>query len=121
MGRWLSRLPGPLPACDTEAGYGWEYSMRQVEFSETAVFDRPRVGRAWFDVAIRDHLDIGHPEKVALVFGRRVSATTPGRFSTKVVTPGVDPHIQIHYRSSKIKAYFKDGWRRRSTTPPTSV
>ncbi len=62
-----------------------------VEFSDTAVFDRPRDGRAWFDAAIRDHLDVGHPEKVALLFDRRVSAT-PGTFATKVITPGVDPH-----------------------------
>jgi hypothetical protein len=37
--------------------------MRQVEFSETAVFDRPRDGRAWFDAAIRDHLDIAIPRR----------------------------------------------------------
>lgn len=108
MVRWLSVLPGPFQAVDTEAGYGWEYSFRQVEFSDTAVFDRPRDGRAWFDAAIRDHLDVGHPEKVALVFDRRISSRTPGSFSTKVITPGVDPHIQIHYRSSKTKAYFKE-------------
>lgn len=108
MGRWLSRLPGPFQPKDSEAGYGWEYSFRQIEFSDTAVFDRPRDGRAWFDAAIRNHLDVGHPEKVALVFDRRVSVRTPGKFSTKVVTPGVDPHIQIYFRSSKTKAYFKD-------------
>lgn len=37
-----------------------------------------------------------------------MTSRTPGAFRTKVVTPGVDPHIQIHYRSSKTKAYFKD-------------
>jgi hypothetical protein len=108
MARWLSKLPAPWQAVDVELGYGWELSFRQVEFSDTAVFARPRDGRAWFDAAIRDHLDIGRPESVALVFDRRVSCRTPGPFRTKVVTPGVDPHIQIHYRSSKTKAYFKD-------------
>lgn len=71
MARWLSQLPGPFQPLDTQLGYGWEFSFRQVEFSDTAVFDRPRDGRAWFDAAIRDHLDVGHPEKVALVFDRR--------------------------------------------------
>jgi hypothetical protein len=108
MGRWLARLPGPFQARDCDLGYCWEYSFRQAEFSDTAIFERPRDGRAWFDAAIREHLDVGHPEKVALVFDRRVTSRTPGAFSTKVVTPGVDPHIQIHYRSSKTKAYFKD-------------
>jgi hypothetical protein len=111
MSRWLERLPGPFQDLDTDLGYRWEFSFRQVEFSDTAIFDRPRDGRAWFDAAIREHLDVGHPEKVALVFDRRVSSRTPeprGGFRTKVITPGVDPHIQIHYRSSKTKAYFKD-------------
>lgn len=125
MGRWLDRLPGPFQAVDTEAGYGYEFSLRQAEFSDTAVFERPRDGRAWFDAAIRDHLDVGDPERVALVFDRRVSVRTPGTFRTKVVTPGVDPHIQVYYRSSKTKAYFKDlhGVRVETTinNPPTSV
>lgn len=108
MARWLACLPGPLQPLDATLGYGWEFSFRQVEFSDTAVFDRPRDGRLWFDAAIRDHLDVGHPEKVAVVFDRRVSTRTPGVCKTKVVTPGVDPHIQVHYRSSKTKAYFKD-------------
>ncbi|MCA1822400.1 MAG: hypothetical protein LC644_11830, partial [Pseudonocardia sp.] len=72
------------------------------------MFERPRDARAWFGAAIRDHLDVGHPEKVALVFDRRICTRTPSSLSTKVITPGVDPHIQIHYKSSKTKAYFKD-------------
>jgi hypothetical protein len=105
---WLDRLPSPWTDQDRSLGHGYEISFRQTEFSDTAVFERPRDGRAWFDAAIRDHLDVGHPEKVAVVFDRRVCKHTPGSFSTKVVTPGVDPHIQIHYKSSKTKAYFKD-------------
>jgi hypothetical protein len=33
---------------------------------------------------------------------------TPGRFATRVVTRGIDPHLQIHYKASKVKAYFKE-------------
>ena len=42
--------------------------------SDTAVFDRPTAGRAWFEAAIRDHLDLGHPERVSLIFGRQILA-----------------------------------------------
>ena len=106
--RWLTRLPCPLDEIDRRAGRRYEFSIRQLEISDTAVFDRPRSGRAFFEAAIREHLDLGRPEKVSLVVDRRINRRTPGRFETRVITPGVDPQIQIHYRSSKVKAYFKE-------------
>ncbi len=109
LDRWLALAPNPFQSIDTDLGYSYDYSFRQVEFSDTTIFDRPRDARAWFDAAIRDHLDVGRPEKVSLTFDRRVTSRTPGAFRTKIVTPGVDPHIQIHYRSSKTKAYLKEG------------
>ena len=111
--RWMPTLPSPLIGADRRAGLGWSYSIRQLEISDTAVFDRPQAGRAWFEAAIRDHLDLGRPDKVKIVFGRRIHLHgpnghhTPGRFSTQVVTPGVHPRIEIRYKSSGAKAYFK--------------
>ncbi len=67
-----------------------------------------RAGRAFFERAIRDHLDLGRPEKVRLVVDRSITRRTPGRFATEVITKGVDPTLQIHYKSSKVKAYFKE-------------
>ena len=109
----MPTLPSPLIGADRRAGLGWSYSIRQLEISDTAVFDRPQAGRAWFEAAIRDHLDLGRPDKVKIVFGRRIHLHgpnghhTPGRFSTQVVTPGVHPRIEIRYKSSGAKAYFK--------------
>lgn len=108
LDRWLRVLPSALSDADRQGGYRYEFSVRQFEFSDTAVFDRPASGRAWFEAAIRDHLDLGRPERVSLVVDRRITRRTPGRFATKVVTRGVDPQIQIHYRASKVKAYFKE-------------
>lgn len=109
LGRWLPALPLPLTPADQEAGYRYEASLFQVELAETLVFARPRDGRAWFEAAIRAHLDLGRPDQVSLVFGRRVTRATPGRFATRVLTSGVDPSIQLHYRRSLAKAYFKLG------------
>jgi DNA-binding PadR family transcriptional regulator len=108
LDKWLAVLPSPLDGADRRAGYRYEFSLRQFEYSDTAVFDRPGNGRAWFEAAIRDHLDLGRPERVSLVVDRRITRRTPGRFATKVVTRGVDPQVQIHYRASKVKAYFKE-------------
>jgi hypothetical protein len=58
---------------------------------------------------IRDHLDLGRPEEVAVIFDRRITKQTPGSFRTKVITKGVDPQLSIYYRSSRLKQYFKEG------------
>lgn len=113
IGRWLPTLPSPLIPADRARGIDWAFSVRQLEISDTAVFDRPAAGRALFEAAIRDHLDLGRPDRIRIVFDRQVVTRgprpTPGRFSTEVITRGVSPTIQIHYRSSKAKAYFKEG------------
>ena len=106
--RWLRRLPSPFTTEDLRAGFVYELAFRQFEISDTRVFDRPQAGRAFFEGVIRDHLDIGRPSSVALIFDRKINSRTPGRFRTKVVTKGVDPQVSCHYKSSRIKQYFKE-------------
>ena len=107
--RWCSRLPLPLSAADRANGYWWDLSMRQVEVSRTMVFDQPRNGRAFFEALVADNLDLGRPDQVELIFGRRVRSNTPGVFATRVVTRGVDVTINALYKHSRVKQYFKDG------------
>jgi hypothetical protein len=114
--RWVHRLPSPFTAADRAAGFFYDLAFRQIEFSDTRVFDRPAAGRAWFEANIREHLDLGRPDQVALVFSRRIYSTTPGRFATRVITKGVDPSIQIHLKASKQKQYFKESKALRTET-----
>jgi hypothetical protein len=107
--RWYARLPSPFSKRDLNAGYTYELAFRQFEVSETLIFDRPQTGRAWFEGVIRDHLDIGRPDQVALIFQRRISRRTPGHFRTRVVTKGVDPILNCYYLSARLKQYFKGG------------
>jgi hypothetical protein len=106
--RWLRRLPSPFTTADLRAGYGYELAFRQFEVSDTRVFDRPAAGRAFFEGVIGDHLDIGRPSQIALIFDRRISSRTPGTFRTKVITKGVDPQVVCYYKSSRLKQYFKE-------------
>jgi hypothetical protein len=114
--RWLRRLPSPFTAADLRHGYTYELAFRQFEISDTRVFDRPAAGRAFFEGVIRDHLDIGRPSQVALIFDRRVNSRTPGTFRTKVITKGVDPQVVCYYRASRLKQYFKEGRALRTET-----
>ena len=107
--RWYWRLPSPLSTKDVEVGYVYETAFRQFEVSDTVIFDRPQAGRAWFEGVIRDHLDIGRPDQVSLVFQRRINRRTPGSFRTRVITKGVEPILTCYYKSSRLKQYFKEG------------
>jgi hypothetical protein len=55
----------------------------QAEFSLPQVLDRPLNGRVFFEEVIRENLDIGRPSQVQLIFDRRVTRQTPGRFRTR--------------------------------------
>lgn len=114
--RWYWCLPSPFTAEDVKAGYVYEFAFRQFEVSETLVFDRPDAGRAWFEGVIRDHLDIGRPEQVVLLFDRRLTSRTQTRWRTRVLCKGVDPILTCYYKSSRLKQYFKEGRALRTET-----
>ena len=105
----MSRLPVPLTPTDRGRGYWWDLSMRQIEVSRTMVFDYPRNGRVFFEALVADNLNLGRPDRVELIFGRKVQSNTPGVFATRVVTRGVDVTINALYKHSRVKEYFKDG------------
>jgi hypothetical protein len=107
--RWLAILPYPFTRADHTAGYRYEISILQAEFSLTQMFDQPITGRIFFEQVIRDNLDAGRPDHVAVVFGRQIRRRgkhrTPGPFRTRVITDGVTPSLHIDYKNSRIKQY----------------
>jgi len=114
--KWFARLPHPFSAADREAGFHYDLSILQAEFARTQVFDRPLSGRRLFEEVIRENIDLGRPEKVSLIFNRRITKRTPGTFRTRVVTQGVVPSLHVSYKSSKIKQYFKEDRALRTET-----
>jgi hypothetical protein len=106
--RWLYRLPSPLAAKDRHAGYVHALSILQLEISRTEVFDRPLHGRQFFEAVIREHLDLGRPEKLQLLFHRRLPRRRgEGPFRTRVFSADVDPSLHVSHRHTRIKQYFK--------------
>jgi hypothetical protein len=114
--RWQAILPSPLSAEDRERGYDYRLSIRQLEISDTRVFERPAHAREWFELMLRDQLALGRADHVQIVFGRKITAATPGRFRTRIVTRGVHPQIHAYYKHSKVKQYFKHGRALRTET-----
>src|SRR5262250_1662860 len=114
--KWLRRLPHPFPARDRAAGYRYQLSILQAEFSLTQVLDHPVTGRVFFEEVIRENLDIGRPSQVRLVFDRRINRRTPGRFRTRIITEGVVPSLHVDYKKTRIKQYHKEGQALRTET-----
>src|SRR5215469_7533662 len=105
------RLARPMSAPDT--GIKWRFGNSKLP-TPTCSTGRRQAGCGL--KVIRDHLDVGRPDQIALIFRRRVSSRTPGTFRTRVITRGVDPTLCCYYKSSRIKQYFKEGRALRTET-----
>jgi hypothetical protein len=106
--RWLARLPLPLGGAGQRAGHWWECSMAQVEVSRTIVFNQPRHARGFFEALAAGNLDLGRPDTIEIIFGRRVRSNTASEFKTKIVSRGTEVTVNAFYKPSRIKQYLKD-------------
>jgi hypothetical protein len=120
LDKWLQILPNPFTSADTDAGYRYDMSILQAEFSLTQMLDTPTSGRVFFENVIRENLDIGRPDQVSLIFDRQIKTrgpkATPGRFRTRVITDGVTPSLHADYKKATIKQYHKQGKALRTET-----
>src|SRR6266700_3810149 len=120
--KWLAILPHPFTPADRAAGYRYDISILQAEFSLTQMLDKPVSGRVFFEQVIRDNLDLGRPDRISLIFGRSIyrgrKNHTPGTFATRVVTDGVTPSLHVLYKHTQIKQYHKHG---RALRPETTI
>jgi hypothetical protein len=107
--KWLARLPHPYSAQDRQAGYRYDLSVLQAEFSLTQVWDRATYGRCFFEEVIRENIDLGRPEQVQLIFARKMQrkTATDGRCRTRIVTEGVVPSLHVYYKNTHLKQYHK--------------
>ena len=115
--RWSQRLPWPLQREDRTAGFDHRITLCQLEISLTQIFDRPVHGRHFFEAVIRENLDLGRPDRVRLLFPRRLTRRTPPPaygYRTRIITDGVEPSLHIEYKHSHLKQYFKEGHGLRS-------
>jgi hypothetical protein len=124
--RWWARLPLPLTAVDRAAGFWWDLSMRQVEFSRTIVFTAPRHARTFFETLIADNLDLGRPDSVEIIFGREIPRRGKGKrrratrspqpasgqaqlFKTVIDRANQGVTVNVFFKHSRAKQYLKDG------------
>jgi hypothetical protein len=112
LDKWLAIVPNPFTDDDAAAGFSYDISILQAEFSLTQMLDAPVAGRVFFEHVIRDNLGVGRSDQVSLIFDKRIhlglKQATPGRFHTRVITDGVTPSLHVEYKHTAIKQYHKE-------------
>ena len=121
LDKWLAILPNPFTEADTDAGYRYQLSILQAEFSLTQMLDNPVSGRVFFEQVIRDNLDIGRPDQVSLIFDRRLMRTGPRAERRAGSGPGSSPRASPRActwttRTPSVKQYHKQGRALRTET-----
>ena len=118
-------LPHPFSPGDAAAGYRYELSVLQAEFSLTQTLDSPVNGRIFFEQVIRDNLDIGRPTRPAwssAAVSSAAASAPPRAGSAPASSPTGSPRACTWttrtQRSSSITNSGKRSERKpRSTTP----
>ena len=107
--RWLAGVPAPLTAAERDKGYPWRLSIYQAEFSDNVIFRRTAVLNRVYEDLLREHLHLGRPDMLKVVFDRRIQRNTPGIFKTRVLRQGVVSCLKVFYKKSFLKQYNKGG------------
>src|SRR6267378_100867 len=108
--KWLAHLTPFFTAREREhAGCQHRLFFSQVEYCDNLIFRR----RAALDNLGQRLLDanrtIGQPNKITVIFGRRVNKRYRGKLQTEIEDMDLpNPVIRSHYRNGFIKQYVRD-------------
>jgi hypothetical protein len=116
--RWLAQLvPFFTDRERRHQGFGYRLFVSQVEYCTNLIFEQ----RAALDRLHERLLDlnrsIGHPDKIAIIFGRRITKHTDAGLKTQILDHDLGlPVIRSEYKSSSIKQYARDNLVLRTET-----
>jgi hypothetical protein len=107
---WMARLLPFFSANDRQQGYHHQLYMTQIEYCHNLVFNQRRTLLRLCDRLFDANRDLGHPDKLAIIFGRRnfVPDTRTGQTALKYTKLHL-PVLKASYQHTDIKQYGKDG------------
>ena len=73
------------------------------------MFDRARHARRVLRGVVHDNLDIGRPDQMQIVFGRRVRTPPADGYRTRLLRGGDEVSLNAHFGHSRVKSYLKCG------------
>jgi DNA-binding PadR family transcriptional regulator len=107
--RWLEVIPTPMDRFPRSMGIKYHFTILQIEYALTQVWKTAQNGRQFFEQVIRENIDLGRPEKVGLIFKKRITKRTKQkRFMSRIMQYGTIPVFHIYYKCNKLKQYFKE-------------
>ena len=121
--KWLTRFtPFFTPEERKHASVQHRLFFAQVEFCDNLIFRR----RAAVDVLEQRLLDanrtIGQPNKLTLIFGRRITRYHGGKLQTVIEDLNLpNPVIRSHYRKGFLKQYVRDRFLLRTETATNNI
>src|SRR5437879_12913673 len=108
--KWLARLTPFFTETERkQAGCQHRLFFSQIEFCDNLIFHRrtalDKLGERLLDA----NRTIGQPNKITVIFGRKVSKQYRGKLHTAIDDMDLpNPVIRSHYRNGFIKQYVRD-------------
>lgn len=109
-GKWLAELtPFFTPEECNVHGCHHRLFVSQIEYCHNQIFRRRAVLDALQERLLDANRSIGQPNKLTLLFGRRINKCYRGRLQTTIEDLHLgSPVIRSHYKSSSVKQYVRD-------------
>lgn len=106
---FLSLVPDPLTPEERAAGYPLRLSVYQAEFCDNLIFHRTQVLNRVYEPLLKDHLHLGRLDMVKVMFDRRITKKTRGKFQTRILRQGTVSCLKVFFKKSFLKQYNKGG------------
>jgi hypothetical protein len=114
---WLSRLIPFFTDEERASGIRHQLYLNQVEYCHNLIFDDRAGLHRLFDRLLDLNRGIGHPDKLAVIFGRaHFHPDTRTGQSVVKVTPLRTPVISAGFQGTSVKQYAKEGALLRTET-----
>ncbi len=108
--KWLARLTPFFTAKEREeAGCQHRLFFSQIEFCDNLIFRRRAALDSLGERLLDANRTIGQPNKITVIFGRRISKHHRGKLQTEIEDMNLpNPVIRSHYANGFIKQYVRD-------------
>jgi hypothetical protein len=107
---WSARLIPYFSEAERQQGFRHDWFMTQMEYCHNLIFDKQAALERLFDRLMDSNRTLGHPDKLAVVFGRaRFHPDTRTGQAVLKITKRRTPVITCSYKQTSLKQYVSHG------------